>query len=724
MKKFLYVLLAALVVISALSCTALAASDVAYVAYNTGNDSNTGLSASVPKKTIGSASGNGVFSLVKDGGTLVICEKMYIGDNYKWQANGEVTITANYGGKDYKNTSPASNPASGVLKIKPDCTLTVASDLVLDDLILFSESANNTILVTNGATLTVTNSVISMSKSTYNFNIVVESGAKAVINGGTFDSVTGDGDITIGSGATIKSGATEEKPATNGTVGYISFNTGNDANDGLSESAPKAGLGQTDGKGIASVLKGGGTVVVCGKMYIGSSYAWNVGGATTITANYGGKDYKNTEPASNPASGVIKMKPESILTVASDLTLDDVILFQENNQCTIIVTSGATFTVNESVITMSNTGVYMKVIVSDGSTAVINGGTFDSVSGSGNIVIGEKATILGEAEHTTDEEVKRETTVCYLDYKNGKNTNDGSSADKAVKSYGGGVFARITVGGTVVVSGISHIGGSGANNEYAMPLLAKPLTFTSVYGGVDYKNDTSCLFRFSKDTTFTISSDVTFDNIILVEEDGQTTIHVTNGATLTVTDTAVLKSLKADGSHYKVVVDEGAMAILSANAKKAFTVEGDGVVLDYIDGYTELVNRYTGTSTVVELTIGSDTAYVNGKAEKLSAAPINRQNRTMLPVRFLANAFGVSDDGIKWDGATRTATLTGESVTIVITIGAQQMTVNGASVALDSPAIIESDRTYLPVRAIANALGVSNDNIIWDASTDTATLIK
>ena len=52
------------------------------------------------------------------------------------------------------------------------------------------------------------------------------------------------------------------------------------------------------------------------------------------------------------------------------------------------------------------------------------------------------------------------------------------------------------------------------------------------------------------------------------------------------------------------------------------------------------------------------------------------------------------------------------------------MTVNGEAVALDSPAIIENNRTYLPVRAIANALGVSNDNITWDAMTNTAMLIK
>ena len=138
-------------------------------------------------------------------------------------------------------------------------------------------------------------------------------------------------------------------------------------------------------------------------------------------------------------------------------------------------------------------------------------------------------------------------------------------------------------------------------------------------------------------------------------------------------------------------------------------------------GKTESI---AASNTTVKLTIGSTTAYINGAAQTLDAAPINRNNRTMLPVRFLANAFGVANEGIKWDAATRTATLTNTTTTIVVTIDAPTMTVNGQTVALDSPAIIESNRTYLPVRAIANALGVSNDNIAWDAATNTATLVK
>lgn len=170
--------------------------------------------------------------------------------------------------------------------------------------------------------------------------------------------------------------------------------------------------------------------------------------------------------------------------------------------------------------------------------------------------------------------------------------------------------------------------------------------------------------------------------------------------------------------------------ILFSNGKKLFYGEGINELENFEaisktfdkvlkEGETEELSK-----TVVEMTIGEDVAFINGSPIALDAAPIIRNSRTMLPVRFLANAFGVPNDGIKWDGATRTATLTNSEVSISVTIDAPSMTVNGETIALDSPAIIEQNRTYLPVRAIANALGVSNDDIKWDGVTSTATLTK
>ena len=716
MKRIICLILAAVLAFTTLSIAAFASDNVVYISYNKGNNANDGLTDASPKKSLGAAGGNGAFAVIANGGTMVISEKLYFGDNYTWKANGATTITANFGGKDYKNTSPTNNPASGVLKIKPGCTFTVASDLTLDDMILFSEGSKDTILVKSGATLTITDKVITLSKSTYNFNIVVEKGAKAVINAGTYSSVTGDGDISIASNVTVNKQTLIEN---SGAYAYISYNGGSNNNDGLSEATPKQGLGTADGNGVAGILKKGGTLVISGKMYVGSSYTWNVKGKVTVTANFGGKDYKNTEPANNPASGVMKMKPGSTFTVASDLTLDDMILFQENAQCTFIVASGATFTINENVITMSNKDHFMNIVVAEGGKAVVNGGTFSSISGKGEIVLGAKAKVLGEYQDAVKEEAaKREPIVCYIDYVNGNNANSGESADKAVKSFGDGLFKRMVVGGTAVVSGTTSVGG-----EYTMPTLVKPVTFTSVYGGVDHRTNEKTAFGLTKNSTLIITSDVKFDDVVLLADEG-TNIKVSNGATLTVTDSVSFATEKADGKHFNLIVEDGAIAILSAEAKKTFAVSGNGLVLDYADGYSEILNKYLGVNTVVQLTIGSTKAYINGEENVLDAAPINRNNRTMLPVRFLANAFGVSNDGIKWDAATRTATLTNESVTIVVTIDAPSMTVNGETVALDSPAIIDSNRTYLPVRAIANALGVSNDNIAWDGATSTATLLK
>ena len=57
----------------------------------------------------------------------------------------------------------------------------------------------------------------------------------------------------------------------------------------------------------------------------------------------------------------------------------------------------------------------------------------------------------------------------------------------------------------------------------------------------------------------------------------------------------------------------------------------------------------------VELTIGSDTAYLNGKGDKLDAAPVIMNGRTMLPLRFVAESFGFKTD---WDAETKSITIT------------------------------------------------------------------
>ena len=513
---------------------------------------------------------------------------------------------------------------------------------------------------------------------------------------------------------------------------YVSTVSGNNANDGLSASSAKKTLGSKTGDGALGVIKNGGTMVVFERLIMGAkdtTYKFNVDGHVTITANDGKVDYKNPAPATNPAAGSLKMAGGAKVELYSDVTLDDIILFQEAAQNTWIVKSGATLTVTDKVVTMTKQDFYMNIEVEEGATAIINGGTFSNVSGAGKIEIGKCATVLDgnnttpttptTPENPSSTEVKVPSGVkgayAYISTTEGDNANSGLSATAEKKTMGNadanGAYSLVKDGGTIIVtekwqmgtytinaSGLITITGNDGDTDFKFPYPS------SNPGGGAVK-------LASGGATITIESDVTFDDIILFQEGKQGVLHVKSGATLTVTDLCVLMSQK--DYHYKVVIDEGATAVLSKAAQETFTFENNGTIVDYVP-----------ENTIVKLTIGSKQAYINNVAHTLDAAPINRNNRTMLPVRFLANAFGVDNDGIKWDSNTRTATLTNSEVTIVVTIDAPSMTVNGETVALDSPAIIENNRTYLPVRAIANALGVSNDNIKWDGATNTATLVK
>jgi hypothetical protein len=62
--------------------------------------------------------------------------------------------------------------------------------------------------------------------------------------------------------------------------------------------------------------------------------------------------------------------------------------------------------------------------------------------------------------------------------------------------------------------------------------------------------------------------------------------------------------------------------------------------------------------------------------------------------------------------------------TAVFTIGQTSYTLNGTSVTMDVAPYIENSRTYLPLRYVANALGVNDDNILWDPTSQKVTIIK
>lgn len=123
------------------------------------------------------------------------------------------------------------------------------------------------------------------------------------------------------------------------------------------------------------------------------------------------------------------------------------------------------------------------------------------------------------------------------------------------------------------------------------------------------------------------------------------------------------------------------------------------------------------------LTIGDKNATVFGEKKANDVAPIIRNDRTMLPARFVAENLGAK---VEWDEEKQLVTITGKSldgkeITILITIGSKTAKVNDKETELDSEAFIENDRTYTPVRFIAESLGAS---VEWNESAQEVIITK
>ncbi len=185
MKKFFSLMLVALLLICTCSLSAFAAEGtVAFVAFN-GSDSNDGLTPTTPKKSWKTFEDVGVMSLLQEGGTVVAVQKAYLGASYSMpMMSAPLTITAVHDGVDYRNPEPAENPASGVFKMASAATLTLNSDVTFDNIILFQENVQNTIVVPLGVTLTITDTVDLLTKpgNDYHYVIKVEMGGTAILS--------------------------------------------------------------------------------------------------------------------------------------------------------------------------------------------------------------------------------------------------------------------------------------------------------------------------------------------------------------------------------------------------------------------------------------------------------------------------------------------------------------------------------------------------------------
>jgi uncharacterized protein YjdB len=177
-----------------------------------------------------------------------------------------------------------------------------------------------------------------------------------------------------------------------------------------------------------------------------------------------------------------------------------------------------------------------------------------------------------------------------------------------------------------------------------------------------------------------------------------------------------------------------ALGVGASNKYNAFIAELKAAGIDKV--VKEAQRQYAAYAAVANAARKVDTQYIsmrlnsakaiyseNNNFKVISADPNNAKvapftllGKTMVPVRFLTNFTGVK---VKYDSKTMGTTLSYKGITLTLALNAKTMkkVVGKATtnVTLSTPATMVEGKTYIPMRAVAEALGFS---VKYDSLSD------
>lgn len=93
---------------------------------------------------------------------------------------------------------------------------------------------------------------------------------------------------------------------------------------------------------------------------------------------------------------------------------------------------------------------------------------------------------------------------------------------------------------------------------------------------------------------------------------------------------------------------------------------------------------------------------IDGAPLRLGVAPVQINNRTLVPMRAIFNALGAQ---VNYNSATRQIMARRGNTDIELQLGSRYATVDGRNITLDQAPLLTSNRTLVPLRFVSEALG-------------------
>lgn len=142
------------------------------------------------------------------------------------------------------------------------------------------------------------------------------------------------------------------------------------------------------------------------------------------------------------------------------------------------------------------------------------------------------------------------------------------------------------------------------------------------------------------------------------------------------------------------------------------------------------IYAYYGISEVdILLKINNPVATVNGAEKQIDSENnkvvpyINADNRTMVPVRFIAESIGAE---VEWEPNAKMIRISYGSLSIHMTVGKTSYLLDGETRTMDTAPVIHADwgRTMVPVRFVSEAFGCEVDWQPKDNRTETVSVSR
>lgn len=269
----------------------------------------------------------------------------------------------------------------------------------------------------------------------------------------------------------------------------------------------------------------------------------------------------------------------------------------------------------------------------------------------------------------------------------------------------------IYANGTLTVSNRPSSGGGGGGGGGSKPAekpTEKPAEKPVVSPTVEDKNDTVKIAETTAEANAAAANAAKADDKVTLVTEGTSVSgkDFTNPAVLKIpADTKDVKNVK-NLTLAKLNEETGKLEIVGGS----YDAKANAVVGYVAEEGSYFVVEKEGLTTI-SMQIGNKHVALNNENKILDAAPLISQNRTMVPLRFIAEAFGAD---VSWAQDTKT-------VTIVIDGKVLTMRINQELEDFGAAPIISNGRTMVPIRYISEELGA---NVIWVPSTKTVAIAR